>query len=304
MSEHAQGAAPNRVPYEPHRVAEQHDVLATLLAAFLDGELPPETAAQVEAHLAVCRRCAREVALQRQLAASLGQMGGPVASAALHTRIRQSIANAPVPASAVAPPVWSVAAWLGARWRWVAPAGGLLLLCWAGLMRREPTPAWPTDTAAGGVAAPVALGEAPLLDSLAVRWHALTDPLPGRDRDLDAVRRALGMAVVPIAHPALDLEAVWTTSAWGELVGALAYRHEGRLLVQFAVPDGVLLHAPGVLRDLDGVVVGTRADSLRLVAWRIPGGASVLMGPVTFEQLRAWQRSPTPTGRVGTSRQP
>ncbi|MFO0269699.1 MAG: anti-sigma factor family protein [Gemmatimonadota bacterium] len=304
MSEHSQGAIPHRLPHDWQRESERHEVIASLLATYIDGELPPEAAGQVEAHLVACRRCTKEVALQRQLAASLGQLGGPVASAALHTRIRSALAAAPVPVPVVAPRQPTGVTGLGVRWRWIGLAAGLPLLWWAGVTLREPSRAPRPDAAPVGSAAPVAVGAAPLLDSLTAQWQALTGPLPGRDRDVDAVRRALGMALVPLVHPALDLEAVWTTSAWGELIGALAYRHEGRLLVQYAVPDGVLRHSPSLLGAGDSVVAGTRADSLRLLVWRTPGGASVLMGATTLDRLRALRSSPSQAGQAGASRRP
>ena len=42
-------------------------VLIDLLGAYADGELPPETTSQIDAHLVGCVRCRRELAVHRAM---------------------------------------------------------------------------------------------------------------------------------------------------------------------------------------------------------------------------------------------
>lgn len=286
MNESSSGAAPLRLPRDWQREAEQHDVIASLLAAYVDGELPPETATQLDAHLRECPRCAREVSMQRQLAAGLGQIGGPMASAALHTRIRQSIAA--VPATEIASPAATadVRRWRIGRWGWGAVVVLLAALGLGRVFRSAQTVA-----ATNAAAAPVSvMGNTPLLDSLAAQWRVLSlENLPGRARDVDAMRRTLGVPVLPLESPGLDLAAAWTTTAWGELLGVLAYRFDDRLVLQFTIPEALLARSGSLNAALaETAVLVARRDAVSVVAWRTPGGATVLAGGVTVDQLRAF----------------
>ena len=44
---------------------ERHQVIIELLAAYADGELPPETTSQIDAHLVGCARCRRDLAVHQ-----------------------------------------------------------------------------------------------------------------------------------------------------------------------------------------------------------------------------------------------
>lgn len=64
------------------------------LAAYLDGELPPDQAAAVEQHLAGCAGCAAEVAAQLSLKRSLRAARGQFTpSAAFRQKVRRQIAG-------------------------------------------------------------------------------------------------------------------------------------------------------------------------------------------------------------------
>jgi hypothetical protein len=299
MNEFPSGAASVWLPHDRRREVEQHDIIASLLAAYVDGELPPETATQLDAHLRECARCARDVGMQRQLAAGLGQIGGPLASAALHTRIRQSIAALPAPGIAPQSALSGTRGWRFGRWGW----GAVVVLIAALWLGRVLLPAH-TAAETGAEGGPVAVvGDAPLLDSLAVQWRALSpENLPGRERDVDAIRRALGGPVFPLESPGLDLAAAWTTTAWGELLGVLAYRFDGRLVVQFTIPEALLARSGSLSAALArSPVVLTGEDALSMVLWRTPGGATVLLGNTSVDQLRAFQTASAARERVGTS---
>jgi hypothetical protein len=71
-----------------------HDEIADLLGAYALDAVDPDEAAAVEAHLAVCPRCAAEVAEHREVAAMLAHTGAP-APEGLWTRIAASLEEAP-----------------------------------------------------------------------------------------------------------------------------------------------------------------------------------------------------------------
>lgn len=72
----------------------EHDEIAELLGAYALDAVDADEAAAVEAHLAVCPRCAAEVADHREVAAMLAHTGAP-APEGLWTRISASLEEAP-----------------------------------------------------------------------------------------------------------------------------------------------------------------------------------------------------------------
>ncbi|HSP02520.1 MAG TPA: anti-sigma factor [Acidimicrobiales bacterium] len=72
----------------------EHDEIAELLGAYALDAVDADEAATVEAHLAVCPRCAAEVADHREVAAMLAHSGAP-APEGLWTRISASLEEAP-----------------------------------------------------------------------------------------------------------------------------------------------------------------------------------------------------------------
>lgn len=67
-----------------------HGVVARL-PAYLDGEVAPDLAGRIEAHLAACPVCRARVAAARGLVARLRGAGKPSVPAALEQRIRQAL---------------------------------------------------------------------------------------------------------------------------------------------------------------------------------------------------------------------
>jgi anti-sigma factor RsiW len=86
-----------------------------LLGAYADGELPPEAAARVEAHLEACTECGRELALIRTLGGAMREMETtgrtPSAWERVHGRITRPVGWTLLLAGAA---VWAgiaIAAW-------------------------------------------------------------------------------------------------------------------------------------------------------------------------------------------------
>ena len=88
--------ASRELPAEEAQREERHQLLATLLGAFADGELPAETASQIDAHLLGCPRCRRELVTQRSLRLRLEQEPLTPAPTAFRDRVLAAVATAPV----------------------------------------------------------------------------------------------------------------------------------------------------------------------------------------------------------------
>ena len=90
-------------PAERAARENQHQVLIDLLGAYADGELPPETTSQIDAHLVGCVRCRRELAVHRAMRRRLGFEPPVAAPPALRERIVAAIASTPLPAPSIDP---------------------------------------------------------------------------------------------------------------------------------------------------------------------------------------------------------
>ena len=69
----------------------RHRVLAELLAGYLDGELPADTAAQIDAHLEGCAECRRTLAVHAAVRERLAAEPERRAPAALRERIGAAV---------------------------------------------------------------------------------------------------------------------------------------------------------------------------------------------------------------------
>lgn len=118
----------NVVPLDP----DGHGAVQSLLPWYLTGRLAADEQAQVQAHLAGCPRCRAELALERQLQASLAavESGRDVERdlAAMLGRLPEGVlehgSRGPVRPSP-RPAAWRWPAWRALAWRWAG--GGLAL---------------------------------------------------------------------------------------------------------------------------------------------------------------------------------
>lgn len=268
--------------------AAHHATVASLLGALVDGELPPETVAQIDAHLAECVRCQREVKLHRTMAAAVGQVRGPVVSAALLTRIRQQVASvSPLPtaglplAESTAPQAQSPFRTFVSR-PWLRRGVGavmLLVVCLSGwlLFRSRLS----DDT--------IPTSESPLIVMANAYQRVVAHDLPGRARDVEVIRAAMGIPVEPLSHPDLELVGAWTTTVEDELVGVLAYQWRGAVLLQFLLSESSALHLAAVRAQpaRNPVPRGFVHGTLGLRVTRLPNGASVVAGPGPWREYPA-----------------
>ena len=267
----------------------RHELIASLLAAHADRELPPETASQLDAHLVGCARCRRELAVQQAVRGRLAEEAAPGAPPALRTRVAERIAALPAPV----PSTPAVAPARGRRRLATAlvAAAALASAAVAATLGRD------GDAAPGrGVrwVETSAAGDALLRGVVADYRRVAAEALPGRARDVDAVRAAVPFAVEPLDAPGLRLLAAWTTSLDGEPAAVLAYRSGDRLVVQYLVSDEHLFRSPAVRAGVAAAhLVGARDGALALLAWPTASAGSVLVGevpPTTLADLwAAWR---------------
>ena len=277
------GAQPSERPGDDDSREARHQVLATLLGAYADGELPPETASQIDAHLLGCARCRREVALHTAVHARLSSEPLQPASAAFRERIRQELSQSQLlsvtPVSAV-PTGW----WRTPTAR-LALAGLVIIAATAFGLDRVQTPA---RTAAAHTAT-VDASSVPLLSAVLADYRRATAvDLPGRARDLDAVRSAVPFPVEPMHGSIARLLAAWSTDLEGEPAAVLAYRWHDQLVLEYLVAEPVFFRHPRVRAPIAaGDLVAARSGSQSMLAWAAPESGVILVGNVPASELTA-----------------
>jgi anti-sigma factor RsiW len=296
---HGTGAAGAWRWNDPAQEAERqarHEVLIDLLGAYVDGELPSESASQLDAHLVGCARCRREVQLQLSLRAHLATVPVEPAHPALRGRILTALAKArsddPTVPMGIAPIDGPAATTAGTvtlpslgRRVWISVVVVLLLAVVGGLA------VWRTSDRRAGAVAIDSLGapapSVPLFAAVLVDYRSVAGAdLPGPARDLAAVRAATGLAVEPIANPALHLLGAWTTTIDGEAAAVLAYRWGDRTIVQYIVPDQLFFRHPALRAAAAAHHAVTGNDGpVGVVAWPVATAGAVLVGDGSAERL-------------------
>ena len=264
----------------------QHQVLIELLGAYADRELPPETTSQLEAHLVGCARCRRELAMHHAMRRRLGVEPPVAAPPVLRERIVAAIAATPLPAPATAPVESDESAWRINRrfWAWLAAVVALLLVGTATIVTLRGRAEAP---AIGRLAASAA--SVPLLRAVLDDYRRVTSgDLPGRARDLDAVRAALPFPIAPLRSSEVRLVGAWTTELQGEPAAVLAYRWQDRIVLEYLVPEERFFQHPDVRRAVaDGRLLATSDGSQRIVAWPTESAGALLIGDVSLARLQA-----------------
>jgi len=280
-------------PAERAARESQHQVLIDLLGAYADGELPPETTSQIDAHLVGCVRCRRELAVHRAMRRRLGFEPPVAAPPALRERIAAAIAATPVPVQAPARPRWITML----RRPWVTSAivaGAIAIAVGATVVVRHETTA--RDAATASVSAP----SIPLLrDALADYRRVVAGDLPGRARDLDAVRRAVSFPVEPLHLTAVRLLAAWTTELGGDPAVVLAYRWDDRIVLEYLVSEQRFFQHPALRQAVaGGRLLLARDGAQGIVAWPTSSAGALLIADVPPERLRELGGAALLAGRV------
>jgi|CXWL01.1.fsa_nt_gi anti-sigma factor RsiW len=280
---------PDELPGEDAAREERHQLLAMLLGAFADGELPAETASQIDAHLLGCARCRRELQVHKVLRRRLEQEPVQGASSAFRDRIAAAVAAAPTPQwesvaqSAVVEAPVAEAPVLARRplfGRALAALAVLVLIAVASQM------IWPSHRDAP--VSTMTASSQPLLNAVMTDYRRVTaGDLPGRARDLATVRAALPFPVLPATNPAFRLLAAWTTVIENEPAAVLAYRWRDQVVLQYILADQQL-YRPAALRDAlaGGRAIAVQDGDARLLGWAEASTGTLVVGSLPMAELR------------------
>jgi anti-sigma factor RsiW len=258
---------------------ERHQVIIELLGAYADGELPPETTSQIDAHLVGCARCRRDLAVHQAVRRRLGVEPPLAAPPALRERIAAAVAAAP----AVVPP--PAPRGPGPRPRAVAliaiALATLASAVWIDGARRERA----DSPALGELASSPA--SVPLIRGVLADYRRVTaSDLPGRARDLEVVREAVPFPVEPLHAPGVRLLAVWTTELEGEAAAVLAYRWDDHIVLEYLVPETRFFQHRDVRRAVtDGRLLVASDGAQGIVAWPTLAAGALLVGDLVPERL-------------------
>jgi hypothetical protein len=263
----------------------RHEVLRELLGAYADRELPPETMAQIDAHLVGCGECRRALEVHATLGARLAVVPIVAASPAFRARIAAAIDAAPAPVLAPVPDVAPRVA-RPPRLAWLAATGWAVALTLAFVLLAERAGLQPLRSETRRIAAPVA--SVPLLSGVAEDFARVSHgELPGRARDLSAVRAAVPFPIEPLRAPNLRLLAAWTAQVRGEPAAVLAYRLDDRLVVQYLFAEDAFFKHPAVRAAVaDHHLLEAASGGRAIVAWpEASSTGTVLIGDVPPDWL-------------------
>ena len=279
-----QNALSSRVtPAEEAARESRHEVLRELLGAYADRELPPETVAQIDAHLVGCGECRRGLEVHDALRSRLAVERPAAPSPALRARIAAAIDAAPPPVVVAAP---DARAETSRRVVWLAVAGWITAFALAIALAVQVGVVGPRATGARAMTAPVS--EVPLLGGIVEDYARVSGgDLPGRARDLSAVRAAVSFPIEPLRAPDLRLLAAWTTNVRGEPAAVLAYRLRDHLVVQYLVAEDAFFRHPAVRSAVADRHLLTAAERGRhIAAWPGTTTGTILVGDVPAEWLQ------------------
>jgi anti-sigma factor RsiW len=254
---------------------ERHAVIIDLLGAYADGELPPETTSQIDAHLVGCARCRRDLAVHQAVRQRLG-VEPPVAAAspALRERIAAAVVATPVPTPLPAPRAPRLAPRAAAL---VGVAVATLIAAVGISVARHESANTPAVSQLATSPASV-----PLIRGVLADYRRVTaSDLPGRARDLEAVRGAVPFPVVPLHTPGLRLLAVWTTELLDEPAVVLAYRWDDRIILEYLLPEIRFFQHHDVRQAVSGGRLLVASDGAQgIVAWPTEAAGALLVGDV------------------------
>ena len=276
------GVQPHERPDNDDAREARHQVLATLLGAYADGELPPETTSQIDAHLLGCVRCRREVELHSVMHTRLSREPIVPASTAFRDRIIEELARGRTPAQGDETP--TRAWWQSARVRMGAALAIVAVAMALGVARLRAVASPGSARAAMIDATTVPLFVAVLDDYRRV----MSSDLPGRARDLDAVRAAVPFPVQPLHDGATSLLAAWSTDLHGEPSAVLAYRWHDRLVLEYLVAEPVFFRHPAVRAPIAaGKMITAKSGAQGVLSWAAPQSGAILVGDVAPEEMLA-----------------
>ncbi|MES1956333.1 anti-sigma factor family protein [Salinisphaera hydrothermalis] len=240
---------------------EQHSPWLELVAPYVDGELSDASAKEMERHVATCRLCQREAEQQRAVARRLRDLRRPepigAPDADSDPRSGQKSRR---------------------RRRSLRPA-----LAWGG---------WGFALAQAIVIAVLVMplqqgASVPMVEeALADFQRVTTGALPLREQNPQALARALSLPIETLKSPRAKLLGAWPTRLRGEAAAAIAYRVDGRVIIQYVVSEPLFFGQARVREAVSrhGRYV-TRQHGDSVVAWPGRHSGSLLVGRVPASEL-------------------
>jgi anti-sigma factor RsiW len=291
MSDERNVLASRVTPAEEAARESRHEVLRELLGAYADRELPPETMAQIDAHLVGCGECRGALEVHDAVRSRLAAERPAAPSPDLRARIAAAIDAVPAPVVVPAPAARAIDL-RSVVWLAIAGWATAVVLAIALVLQSHASP----QRAAGARAIAAPVQQVPLLGGIADDYARVSrGVLPGRARDLSAVRAAVSFPVEPLRAPELRLLGAWTTNVRGEPAAVLAYRLRDHVVVQYLVAEDAFFHHPAVRAAVADRHLLTAADGAHaLVAWPGTSTGTVLVGDVPSEWLQTIWSSERP----------
>lgn len=276
-------------PAEEAAREARHQVLIDMLAAYADRELPPETTSQLEAHLVGCARCRRELAVHQTVRRRLGEEPFVGAPPELRDRIMAAVAAAPaIQSMPVAEP--RARPWFR---HWILLTVATVVVIGGVIASNTLFTGNESVATIGRLAA--APSSVPLVRDVLADYRRVTaGDLPGRARDLDAVRSAVPFPIEPLRGSGIRLLAAWTTQLVDEPAAVLAYRWDDRIIVEYLVGERAFFQHPAIRSAVGGHRLLIATDGAQgIVGWPTDAAGALLVGDVPPERLaRIYPREP------------
>ncbi|MEO8295891.1 MAG: anti-sigma factor [Gemmatimonadota bacterium] len=273
-------------------IGPEHDAFVELLAAYLDEELAQDERIRLDAHLADCVLCQRDLRAQAAIRARLNREAESPVALDVTERVMSRLAHlhtTPVSSAVSDPPSHRrryspVLAWSG--WGIAAVLAGLLL--WTTLHK---TPVAQTGMSmAMGPTTKVSLDPQPGPMSVAVleQFHLMDESDLPTTADVGKIKRELPFSVPALHSPHMRLISAWTTELGGEPAAAIAYRCHDRLVIQYIVSERQFFRHPQVRRAVaQQGVYAVSNGTVTTVAWPNLDSGSFLVGQFTAAELAA-----------------
>ncbi|WP_457667355.1 zf-HC2 domain-containing protein [Thiolapillus sp.] len=251
----------------PEELEKLHMKLQDMLAGYADEELEEQDTALVEAHLAGCESCRKDVARQQILHKQLGIMPVPHLSVQQQARFDKALQEtSPVPGNRrTLLPAWKHL--LKLRW----PKSGNTIL-WATTAGWSLVVLLLVITVFSGMKHGTN-GNIPMVQDVVSEYHQLARTNLPQGNPVQET-------TPPLSWPNAKVLAAWKTRVGGAPATAFAVRNGNKILLQFEVEDRVFFNNPVVRNAVaDKGRYETQENNVQVLALPLRRGGILLVGP-------------------------
>jgi anti-sigma factor RsiW len=238
----------------------QHSPWLDLVAPYLDGELSAASHAEMDAHVAACTICQRELAQQRAVSQRLRQLASeaaPIESLAQRLPYASTRKEAHSRHRA-----W---AWTG----WGLAAAQAIVLAVVFLL-----PTWQAR-------------HVPMVEEAVADYQrVVAGELPFETTNIDALSRSLSLSVDVLKSPQAQLLGACKTVLRDKPAAALAYRVDNHVVIQYVV-SGPLFFAQSSVREAVSRQghFASQDDGKSVIGWPGTNAGFLLVGELPTEKL-------------------